>query len=223
MEMEEKLPGETAKAYALRIIRDNIVNLEFKPGSIVSENELASSLKLSRTPVREAIQELQKGQLIEVLPQRGSVIAKIDFDIIDETVFLRRVLETAIVAELCDTITEEQLHELDENIRLQEYYLDHVSPEKIMELDNQFHYDLFAMCHKERIYHLMDSMMGPFNRIRTLSLYSIKDIKIVGDHKALVNAIRMKEKNLASEFIVKHLSRYKLDKEAVMKKYPDYF
>ncbi len=91
---------------------------------------------MSRTPVREALQELQKIKLIEVFPQRGSVISHIDFDIVEETVFLRRVLEKAVVEELCDCITEEKLQELDKNIRLQEFYLDSRSPNKILELDN---------------------------------------------------------------------------------------
>jgi DNA-binding GntR family transcriptional regulator len=51
----------------------------------------------------------------------------------------------------------------------------------------------------------------------------VKDIKIVSDHKAILNAIRLNDKNLAAEFTVKHLSRYKLDQSEIMEKYPEYF
>ncbi|MDF2942348.1 MAG: transcriptional regulator, GntR family [Herbinix sp.] len=214
---------ESAREYALRQIRENIITLKLKPGSAISENELAKELGMSRTPVREALQELQKINLIEVYPQRGSVISHIDFDIVEETVFLRRVLEKAVVEELCDTITEEKLLELDKNIKLQEFYLDTRSQEKILELDNEFHRSLFVMCNKERIYNLMERMLGHFDRIRALSLYSVKEIKIVADHKAIVNAIRLGDKKLAAEAIVKHLSRYKLDQSEIMEKYPEYF
>jgi DNA-binding GntR family transcriptional regulator len=214
---------ESAREYALRQIRENIISLRLKPGSAISENELAKELGMSRTPVREALQELQKINLIEVYPQRGSVISHIDFDIVEETVFLRKVLEKAVVEELCDCITEEKLLQLEKNIKLQEFYLDTRSPDKILELDNEFHRSLFVMCNKERIYNLMEGMLGHFDRIRALSLYSVKDIKIVADHKAIVNAIRLNDKNLAAEFIVKHLSRYKLDQKEIMEKYPDYF
>lgn len=214
---------ESAREYALRQIRENIISLKLKPGSGISENELAKELGISRTPVREALQELQKMSLIEVYPQKGSVIALIDFDVVEEMVFLRKVLEKAVVEELCNSITEMDLRELDMNIQLQEFYLDQRNPEKIYELDNVFHRSLFAKCNKERIYNLMEETQGHFDRIRALSVYSVKDIKIVADHKAIVNAIRQNNKVQAGEYIIKHLSRYKLDEHEIMENYPYYF
>lgn len=214
---------ESAREYALRQIRENIISLKLKPGSGVSENELAKELGISRTPVREALQELEKMNMIEVYPQKGCVIAHINFDIVDEMVFLRKVLEKAIVEELCGNISEENLKELDRNIQLQEFYLDNKNPQKVYELDNEFHRSLFILCNKERIYNLMEGTQGHFDRIRALSVYSVKDIKIVSDHKAIVNAIRLNDKNLAADFILKHLSRYKLDQKEIYEKYPDYF
>ncbi|SFR78388.1 GntR family transcriptional regulator [Anaeromicropila populeti] len=213
---------ESAREYALRQIKENIISLKLEPGSAVSENELAKELGISRTPVREALQELQKINLIEVYPQRGSVVAKINFDIVDEMVFLRRVLEKAVVEELCDCITEENVQELEKNVQLQEFYLDNRVPEKIIELDNEFHKSLFLMCNKERIYRLMEGTQGHFDRIRTLSMYSVKDIKIVADHKAILNAIKSGDKELSAEFIVKHLSRYKLDQSEIIEKYAEF-
>ncbi|MCR5419426.1 MAG: GntR family transcriptional regulator [Lachnospiraceae bacterium] len=219
----ERKPGETAKAYALREITKSIINVELKPGALVSENELAKTLGVSRTPIREALQELQKSQLIEVFPQRGSYVAAISFDAVDEAAFLRRTLETAIVEELCEIIDEKQIEKLYENVELQEYYLSNDMSEKIMNLDNEFHKTLFIMCGKERTYNLMQSMMGHFDRIRTLSLYSIKDIKIVSDHRMIIEAIAAKNKESARMLMEKHLLRYKLDKEEVVSLYPDYF
>ena len=223
MDIYSRTVKESAREYALRQIRENIISLKLKPGSAVSENELAKELGVSRTPVREALQELQKINLIEVYPQRGSIISHIDFDVVEETVFLRKVLEKAVVEELCDCITEEDLLELEKNIKLQEFYLDNRSPQKMIELDNDFHRALFVMCNKERIYNLMNGMLGHFDRIRTLSLYSVKDIKIVADHKAIINAIKAGDKEMAAGLIVKHLSRYKLDQNEIMEKYPEYF
>ena len=214
---------ENAREYAFRQIRDNIITLKLKPGSSVSENELAKELGISRTPVREALQELQKSNLIEVYPQRGCVIAHIDFNIVEEMVFFRRILEKSIVEELCDCITEEGVEELEKNVQLQEFYLDRKLPDKIIELDNEFHRSLFVMCNKERIYNLMEGTQGHFDRIRTLSINSVKDLKIVADHKAILNAIKLGDKELAAGFIVKHLSRYKLDQEEIIEKYPEYF
>ena len=60
MEVYPKLRGETARDYALRVLKGNIISLDLKPGTAISENELATELGISRTPVREAVIELAK-------------------------------------------------------------------------------------------------------------------------------------------------------------------
>jgi DNA-binding GntR family transcriptional regulator len=220
---KERMAGETAKAYAYREISKSIINLELKPGSLVSENELARALGVSRTPVREAIQELQNSQLIEVLPQRGSYVAGISFEAVEEAAFLRRTLETAIVEELCECISFEQIEKLSDNLGLQEYYLNNGMSSKIMELDNEFHKAMFVMCGKERIYNLMQSMMGHFDRVRILSLATIKDTKVVSDHRAILEAIKTGNREEARACMEKHLYRYKFDKDELENKYPEYF
>ena len=70
MKFTNRLQQETARDYAFRVLRDNIVSLELKPGTLISENEMAMELGLSRTPVREAIIDLAKVSIIETIPQR---------------------------------------------------------------------------------------------------------------------------------------------------------
>ena len=82
MIVSEPFPKESRKEYALRVLRENIINWELKPGSFVSEQKLAEELSLSRLPVREALTELAKSGIVEIYPQRGSKIAPINFDLI---------------------------------------------------------------------------------------------------------------------------------------------
>lgn len=100
---------ETGREYALRNLKDNIIHLELKPGSMVSENELAAQMGLSRTPVREALMELSKVRLVDVYPQRGSAVALIDHDLVEEARFMRGVLEGAVVELDCGMLTEDAL------------------------------------------------------------------------------------------------------------------
>ena len=97
MKLLEKLPGENARTYAVRVLMDNIIRLELAPGSSVSENELSVRMNLSRTPVREALIELSKLELVEILPKRGSYITRIDYDLIEESRFMRLTLEAAVL------------------------------------------------------------------------------------------------------------------------------
>ena len=223
MQITEKVSGETAREYAFRIIKNNIVSLELQPGSSISENELSKELGVSRTPIREAIIDLNNALIVEIYPQRRSYISLIDSDLVEESRFLREVLDTAVIELACDVATEADLTKLEENVKLQEFYLENFVPDKIMELDNDFHKTIFTITKKERIYAMKNTMMLHFDRVRTLSLVSVKDIKIVNDHRLMLEAIKNKDAVSAAALVKKHLSRYRIEEEELREKYPNYF
>lgn len=214
---------ETAREYAFRVIKYNIISLELAPGSMVSENELAMEIGISRTPVREALIELSKLKVVEIYPQKGSCISLIDSELVEEARYVRLILEQAIVEMACDVATEESFLALEENLRLQEFYLQYPSKDKLLQLDNDFHQLLFEICKREFTYDLLGGMMTHFDRVRRLSLLVIKDTKNISDHRSLVEAIKNKDKVLAKEIITKHLSRYKVDEQELKKQYRSYF
>lgn len=223
MYIMERMEKETAREYAFRVIKYNIISLELTPGSMVSENELAEEMGISRTPVREALIELSKLKVVEIYPQRGSFISLIDNELVEEARFVRLLLEQTMVMEACDVAGEENLLALEEILRLQDFYLERGAKDKLLQLDNDFHELLFTMNNKKFTYALISGMMTHFDRVRRLSLSVIKDSKNISDHKKLVEAIRNKDKELAKEVITDHLSRYKLNKIELIKQYPAYF
>ena len=139
MRITERLAGETAREYALRVLKENIISLELKPGTAVSENELAAELGISRTPVREALSELVKVSILEIYPQRGSFVSLIDPKMVDESRFLRKVLDRAVIEVACNMASPVILDEMEENVHLQEFYLEKQDADRIFELDNAFH------------------------------------------------------------------------------------
>lgn len=219
----ERNGKETAREYAYRVIKHNIIYLNLIPGSMVSENELAEEMGISRTPVREALIELSKLKVVEIYPQRGSYISLIDTGLVDEARFVRLILEQAMVDIACDTAEEADFLALEENLRLQEFYLEHSAKDKLLQLDNEFHELLFLLSNKKFTYDLLGGMMTHFDRVRRLSLSVIKDSKNISDHRTLLEAIRKKDKEAAKNIVTKHLSRYKLDEDELKKQYPDYF
>ena len=69
---------EPNREYAFRIVKDNIINMEIKPGSLIGEQEIATQLGISRTPVHEAFLELSKSKIVNILPQKGCSVSLID-------------------------------------------------------------------------------------------------------------------------------------------------
>ena len=205
---------ETGREYALRNLKDNIIHLELKPGSMVSENELAAQMGLSRTPVREALMELSKVRLVDVYPQRGSAVALIDYDLVEEARFMRDVLEGAVVELDCDMLTEDALARLRENIALQRHHLADGAMERLWSLDNAFHSLLFQIARKEQTYQMMTGFTAHFDRVRNMSLVTVKNSKIVDDHALIVDALAARDKAAVRHLMAHHLSRYKVDEAA---------
>ena len=185
MRLLERYPRETGREYALRVIKNNIIRLELAPGSRVSEKNLADEMGLSRTPVREALIELARGGIVEIYPQRGSVVALIDYSLVEEARFMRSVMENAVVRLVCEMAKPEDILKLGENLKLQEFYLDSTDTGRLMELDDDFHKLLFDIAQKSQSYLLMQNLTLHFDRVRNMALSAVKELKIVQDHQAL--------------------------------------
>lgn len=219
----EKMAGESTRDYASRFLCTNIVSLELKPGQFLSETELANEIGVSRTPLREALIDLNHSSVIETYPQRGSMVALIDPDLVEESRFVREVLDTSVVAIACEVAKPEDIMNLEANVKLQEFYLENYVPDKLLELDNEFHRMIYVMANKERTYQMKAGMMIHYDRVRALSIVTVKDTKIVNDHKMIFEAIKSRNAEEAQKLMMKHLKRYDVDKEAIKNAYPEYY
>ena len=224
MRIDERHYAETARDYARRVLKDNIVEMELEPGAMVSENELAAQMGVSRTPVREALMDLAKCRVVDVLPQRGSRIALIDYALVEEARFARLVLETAILDQVCERATPADLAQMRQNVRLQMMTQepDMGGSFSLMELDNAFHEMLFRIAQKENTFRMLGGMTIHFDRVRTLALNVVKDTKIINDHQLICDAIANRDVDGARELMIKHLSRVKLDEKSIRAACPQF-
>ena len=215
MELLDRQPSENARSYALRVLLYNIITLELAPGSAVSENELSL--------LREALIELSKMGLVDIQPQRGSYIAKIDYELIEESRFMRLVLENAVLKLVCEGISQEYETLLKANLEDEIRYLNAADYTRLFELDTDFHRLLFLSVGKGRTYEVIHSQMVHFDRLRALSLKSLKPDKIVEDHENILYAIGRRDSELAEMLMTRHLTRHRVEKSELVKRYPGYF
>lgn len=223
MYVTQRQQGESGRSYALRNIKENIVRLELAPGSKVSESEIAAGLGLSRTPVREALQELSRERIVEIYPQRGSIIALVDYTLVDEARFMRQCLESGVADVLAQRAQSMNLSSLRENLELQEYYLRSGNLDKLLELDNQFHQELYRLAGYENCYRMMAGMYLHFDRVRWMATQSVNQEPCVEDHRAIYQAIVEGNSREAAEAVREHLMRYRVDEAKLRREYPGYF
>ena len=224
LEVTERAAGESGREYAHRTLEANIVSLNLAPGEVIHLNDVAAQMGLSRTPVREALLDLAKVGIVEVYPQSGSVVALVDFDLVEEARFLRSTLECAVVAEACAEAKPELLARLHESLRAQEYCLESgQAGTRLLELDNEFHRMLFAAVGKERCFEIVRGFSVHFDRVRSMELTSVRDLKVVSDHRAVLAALEAHDADAARACMAEHLARYKVEAAAMPAHYPDYF
>lgn len=223
MRQIERTTNENGRAYAIRAIRENIISLDLAPGMHVSANDLTAELGLSRGPIREALNELSKTGIVEVYPQSGCRISLIDEEVINEARFFRRSLECAIAGEAAQKASEEDIRALEENMVLQNFYLENHLGEKLLEADDGFHKKLFEIVGMQNVYDLMKNFCIHLDRLRRLSIRTIKDIRIVEDHQKILQAIREGRAEDAGRQMKEHLNRDTTDILTIRKQNPDYF
>ena len=223
LKLPERLPRETGRDYALRVLKENIVNLEIAPGSQISENELSAALGISRAPIREALSELEKVKIVEIQPQKKTSVLLIDPALVEEARFMRSTLEDAVIGEVCMQRTEQDLFRLEENLTLQELAFRSNALDQVMIKDNEFHRYFFEISRKPEIYQLMQTLQIHFDRVRNLTLYTIIDRKILEEHKEIFRCIREQDVENARIRLRAHLERVQVDSSVVRKAYPQYF
>ena len=117
----------------------------------------------------------------------------------------------------------ERIRKLEENVTLQQFHLDNHRPERLLELDNEYHQMLFEIAEKTQVFVLMESISIHYDRVRSLALKAIKDIKTVDDHRMILKAVSEGNAEEAKRLMEKHLNRYKVDRETMESAYPQYF
>jgi len=150
-------------------LRQQILWLKLRPGKALSEKELSVKLGVSRTPVREAFIKLSQEGLVDIFPQRGTLVAPIRIAEIKEAQFLREILETAIVKRAARTIDLAKLDDIDENLRRQDSSLARKDYVAFMELDEQFHRLLCQSVSLPRAWTVIHAVKGQLDRARFMA------------------------------------------------------
>ena len=223
MKISEKKAKENNRDYAFRIIKENIINLELKPGSMISEQDIANELNLSRTPVHEALQKLSTTKIIQILPQRGSYVSLIDLSLVDEAIFMRSTIEVAVAELACDKASEQDLINMEENLNLQNFFLEKQNIDKLFSLDDSFHKNLYKITNKLQCYQMIKTMNIHLDRIRELHLQSTNPSSVVDEHKKIFIALKNKDKNGVRNLLNEHLTKLYSQENEIKKKFSNYF
>lgn len=188
-------------------LKKEILSLQVKPGTIISEATLSERFQLSRTPIRDILKQLSLEGYIDIYPQRGSIVSYIDLESVEQIIYLRSTLEKEIIKELSTNISLKGLHELNKILTLQKECITKDSGfDDFMYLDDAFHRTLFALANRIFLWDIIQQFNVHYMRYRKLHmLKKDKLIEIHKDHKLIVTHLVNREIHKIDEIIHHHI------------------
>ena len=178
----------TAKVYTR--IREDIIEGRYKTGDYLVETKLAEELDVSRTPIREALKQLELEDLVVSIPNRGMMVQGMSSHDIDDIFTVRHLLEGQAAYWAAERIDAANLARLTEIVELMEMYTRKNDAANLARLDTEFHDVIFSASNSRILRHILTSLHHNTRRVRRTSLtVPERPTQSLAEHRAMFEAI----------------------------------
>lgn len=175
-----------------------------KPGDRISVNALADILKISRTPVREAVSWLETDGLIVHEPYLGRVVARLDLQMINELYAIRQVLEVAAAGMAARNASEAEIAVLQEMLEYERTKLG--DPLERERHNRDFHKAIYRSAHNRYLMKTLSSLQSPMLLLGPATAIDPDRLESAyAEHVELVDCIARRDVEGAKASIAKHL------------------
>lgn len=208
---KSEVQKEVTDNYSLRgrvfnRIREDILSGKYAQSEELKENTIGAELGVSRTPVREALRQLELEGLVNIIPNKGAYVTGISEKDIHDIYVIRSYLEGLCAKWACEHITEQQIEELEEVIYLSDFHMRKEHFDQIVELDNKFHELIYAASGSKILQHVLSDFHHYVQRIRKITLSRVERAsKSNEEHQAILDAIKKRDGELAEKLAHEHI------------------
>ena len=169
-------------------LRQAIITGLLPPGTALSEKDGSEMFGVSRQPVREAFIKLVEAGLLQVVPQRGSLVRKISQRQVEQGRFIREAVEAAVVRLAAERIGDDYLQALDRNLEAQREAARRHDHARFLALDEAFHHLIIEAIDCLPAWSTIENMKAQMDRVRYLSLPEVSPLEMLIDQHAEILA-----------------------------------
>ncbi len=208
---ESDVRNEVTDKYSLRgrvfnHLRDDILSGKYKENDELKEVKIGKEMGVSRTPVREALRQLELEGLVQIIPNRGAFVTGISAKDVHDIYMIRARLEGLCARWATEHISKEQLEQMEENVYISEYHSAKGHMDQMAELDNQFHRILYASGNSKMLEHLLNDYHDYVLRVRKRTLSTVdRSTESNKEHRAIMEAIKAGNADLAERLATQHM------------------
>lgn len=224
--MEEKA-FKNRSDMVFEVLKQDILDLNLKPGLILSENEICERFQVSRTPVRDALRRLQEQGFVNTVPYTGTYVTLLNLSNIKQMIYMRVAVETMVMRDFLELATPLLMEEVRYMIRRQQALIleKDFEPEQFYRMDAQFHAIWFKAADKMKLWELIQAQQLHYTRFRMLDFVTETDFtRIIKEHTELFELLEKKDASGLEESLKNHLYySMKRMKQQIEVDYKDYF
>jgi DNA-binding GntR family transcriptional regulator len=214
----------TVAARVYEELREAIVTAALKPGARVAEAELADTLAVSRTPVREAFVRLIEEGLIEVSPQTGTRVSLVGVERIRQAVFVRASLEGGAVRTPVAEPSAADLRALARNLADQEAAIADGDVTEMHRLDMAFHAALLAAFGRPLAWNACLLVSADLARVGFLLGFDGTHLsQVLAEHRAILAAVEARDFAAAADGLAAHVANIEADCDVLRERDPGVF
>jgi DNA-binding GntR family transcriptional regulator len=216
--------GLTASARIQSALRDQIVTMRLKPGTVLAEKELSLAFGVSRTPLREALLRLAEERLVDIFPQMGTFVSRISLPAVRDAMVIRQALERVTAREAAQRAKPADVTRLRRIIADQVRFTGRKYFAHFHEADEALHQAIADIAVHPNIWRVIKREKAQVDRGRLLMLPQLRRRPIVIDqHLAIVEAIAAGDADAAEAAMENHLKDVLPSFVEIQREFPDYF
>jgi len=198
------------KDRAYQNIKFQIIRGNLRPGTRLLEEELAKAMSISRAPIREAFNKLEKEGFVTTIPRKGAAVSNVTTEIIEDIFEIRETLETLAVKKSLGKIFIDELEKVGDNFK--EFINKSENAENRIQylvLDKKFHDLLSQNCGNKKLIELLANLQEQIHWLRNISLKRTTFSGSVREHLVIIEALKGNDKKLITKALLLHLERAK--------------
>lgn len=205
-------------------IREAIVTLAFTPGEFIQKEAICKRLGVSRFPVSEALGRLADEGFVDILPQRGTRVSRIDIAACRQSMFIRRALEGEAMWVVAQRAGARLTGRLEQNLLEQKAAMERGDGTRFFQLDIDFHDILLSELGHDRVKAAVEAARGSLDRTRLFLLRTpVRQNQSYLEHVAITAALQARDPDAARQAMTQHLDRVLAELERRAAENPDIF
>ncbi|MEW6660944.1 MAG: GntR family transcriptional regulator [Bacillota bacterium] len=186
------------------LLRNAILNGEIRPGERLLQDDLAKRFGISRMPIRDALRLLEADKLVVSVPNKGFMVSDFGEEELNDTFFVRSILEREAVLLAVPNITEEAVKALECLVQEMDQCLEERDLGKLTRLNKEFHSVIYRGVPSQCLLGIIRNLWDNFPRYAMLSTLELAE-KSQEAHRAILEAIKKGDSVKASRVMENHI------------------